>query len=92
MRRTARSIPDGVPVVSALPRAAGLLEVPTEDLALAVKAAGLEVWGAHQDGSPVYRFGELLAAATEAGLPIAEQERRRWVRWRRRSDAYGKEQ
>jgi len=58
--------PLGEPVVSTLERAAGILGCEPPRLAEAL--AGLEPWGQHASGQPVWRWPELCAAAAAAGI------------------------
>jgi hypothetical protein len=59
------------PIVATIPRAAGMLRLDPSRLQAAVAAAGVPTWGAHADGSPVYRWPELVAAVRDhLGMPI----------------------
>jgi hypothetical protein len=90
-----RTIRDGCPLVSAVPRAAALLAIPEAELARLVDQGGLEVWGRHHDGSPVYRFQQLLELAGAAGLaPTVPGKADPWRRFRagrKRVNAFGQE-
>jgi hypothetical protein len=87
---------EGVPVVADIPRAAFILDLDPERLAHAVQAAGLEPWGTHASGLPVWRWGQLLELARQLGGRIPrqlagpqaltiKQERGRWNRYRKSS-------
>jgi hypothetical protein len=93
-QKTGPSHPDGMPVVSTLARAARLLGCSEAELTAAVERSSLEVWGAHADGSPVWQWRALMAAANEAGLPIPPKARAVWRRsmtGKRKTNGFGQE-
>jgi hypothetical protein len=64
------------PLVSTLPRAAELLRLDPDRLAQVVTEAGLEPWPwRHADGSPVYRWPDLVAVAVERLGATAPKQR-----------------
>jgi hypothetical protein len=49
------------PRVATLDRAAEMLDIPEEELARRVAAAGLEPFASHANGQPTYRWKQLTA-------------------------------
>jgi hypothetical protein len=80
--RTGPAIADTEPLVSDLGRAAMLLAVDERELGAVIGRAGLQPWGQHASGQPVYSWGALVEVAVAAGLEV----NMRWGRhaWRRR--------
>jgi hypothetical protein len=79
--------PLGEPVVATLERAAYLLDCEPARLAEALD--GLEPWGSHASGQPVWRWPELCQAANQAGIP-APTTRPTLADWRQYRAAQGK--
>jgi hypothetical protein len=94
--RTRSTVVDGVPIVSTISRAAVIFQVSEPELARLVDAQGLEVWGYHHSGDPVFQFRELVTMVTTAGLSVPQPVRSSWRRYRagkrKRVTAYGEEQ
>lgn len=80
MGHTGRAIPDHQPLVAHLERASALLGIEPEALEAAVSTTGLEAWGRHASGAPVYAWDRLLEAAAAAGLPIPDRKAHAWRR------------
>ena len=80
--RTGRTISDQQPLVAHVERAAQLLEVDEHELGAVIDRAGLQPWGAHASGAPVYRWVALVEVAASAGLPLSVRRVRH--AWRRR--------
>jgi hypothetical protein len=78
MTHTGRAIPDHQPLVSTLGRGASLLGIELDALAAAVDSAGLEEWGRHVSGEPVYSWDRLLEVVRAAGFPIPARKGHRW--------------
>jgi hypothetical protein len=86
--------PLGVPIVATLARAGELLRVDPSQLADAVSRARLPAWGFHQDGSPVWKWGQLVRLGQQLGGQLPPSLAHHWRQYeaadRGRANRYGK--
>jgi hypothetical protein len=81
-----RTPPAGQPIVATVGRAGELLDVDSQRLAQAVKAARLVPWGEHASGAPVFQWGALCALAAELGSTIPARYQHAWRHYRDAAD------